>query len=104
MSVTATLAQYAAVTSWISDEELIAASPAARKADDRLYWARERYTLCRDLLGYAPGCRQYREDLAEAAAELEEAQAAREKALDRAWARFQRTREALAAAAVPAAA
>lgn len=104
MTVTAILARYAAVTSWISDDELIAASPAARRADDRLYQARERYSLCRDLLSYAPDCRTYRQDLAEAAAELEEAQAAREQALNRVWARFQRAREALAAAAVPAAA
>jgi hypothetical protein len=90
----AALQKYAAETSYLTDAELASVSPAAREAGDRLYQARERYSLSRAMLGYAPDCRRYRQEHAEAAAELEAAENASEQALNRAWARFRRARAA----------
>jgi hypothetical protein len=74
---------------FMSDRDLIAWSAAARKADDRLYWAREAVDLYGSLSRDFPGCRSYRESYAEAVREEAQASAAREASLDRALIRWQ---------------
>lgn len=75
---------------FMSDRALIAWSAAARKADDRLYWARQAVDLYGSLSRAFPGCRSYRESYAEAVREDEAAGEAREASLDRALATWQR--------------
>jgi hypothetical protein len=75
---------------FMSDRALIAWSTAARKADDRLYWARQAVDLYGSLSREFPDCRSYRESYAEALREELAAGEARESSLDRALATWQR--------------
>ena len=75
---------------FMSDRDLIVWSAAARKAVDRLYWAREDLSMYHSLTTAFPGCRAYRSAYAEALREEEATSAASEAALDRALLRWQR--------------
>lgn len=75
---------------FMSDRNLIAWSAAARKADDRLYQARQALDLYGSLSRAFPDCRSYRASYAEAVLEDEAAGEAREASLDRALATWQR--------------
>lgn len=73
---------------WLSDVELCARSPRARRAVGRRSLAVERYELCSSLAYAMPQCRAYAADLREARAELDAASDAAERALDAAFAKF----------------
>lgn len=75
---------------FMSDRDLIAWSTSARKADDRLYWAREGVDLYGSLSRVFPACRYYRAEYSGALREEEAARTALETSLDRALLRWQR--------------